>query len=151
MSLTLGNWVVVALVAILLIGSTVLVTLLAGTESSREHERRNSILAGVGGFILTVAVTVGMIGGMDWWNTHTASGIRGYKDFQSNMDNGMYREIVITAEDGREIFRHEGTFDVERHADGDDRYIRFESEDGKRYTISYGVQDTVLIIEKDAK
>ena len=39
--------------------------------------------------------------------------------------------------------------DLERHEDGDDRYLRFETQDGKRYTISYGIQDTVIIIEKD--
>ena len=86
---------------------------------------------------------------MNWYNTSTASGMRHYKDFQSELNNGIYRELVITAEDGREIFRYEGKFDIERHEDGDDRYLRFETQDGKRYTISYGIQDTMIVIEKD--
>lgn len=99
--------------------------------------------------VITIVLVVGMIFFFNWYNTSTASGMRSYKDFQSELSNGIYRELVITAEDGREIFRYEGKFDIERHENGDDRYLRFESQEGKRYTISYGIQDTVIIIEKD--
>jgi hypothetical protein len=58
----------------------------------------------------------------------------------------MEREINITAEDGRQIFYYEGKFDVELNHE--DNYIKFESEDGKRYIIYYGIQDTITIIEK---
>lgn len=151
MSLTIGNWIVVGIIALLLLICTVWAGIsLADPDGIEPHYRRGIIAATIC-LAVSVGLTFGAIKGMDWWNTNTASGIRGYKDFQSEMDNGIYREIVITAEDGREIFRYEGHFDVERHADGDDRYLRFESEDGKRYTISYGIQDSVFIIEKDKK
>lgn len=81
-----------------------------------------------------------------WYNTNTASGIRYYKDYQSELSNGLNREIIITAEDGREIFYYEGRIDIE--SDHEDNYIKFEGEDGKRYLIYYGVQDTVIIKEK---
>ena len=68
------------------------------------------------------------------------------KDFQSELSNGIEREITITAEDGREIFYYEGKVDIE--SDHDDNYIKFESEEGKRYIIYYGIQDTITIIEK---
>lgn len=68
------------------------------------------------------------------------------KDFRSNLSNGIEREITITTEDGREVFRYQGKIDVE--SDHTDNYIKFESEDGKRYIIYYGIQDTVKIIEK---
>ena len=84
--------------------------------------------------------------GFHWYNTSTASGIRSLKDFKSNLSNGIEREITITAEDGRQIFHYEGKVDVEsNHVDN---YIKFESEEGKRYLIYYGVQDTISIIEK---
>lgn len=84
--------------------------------------------------------------GFHWYNTSTASGIRSLKDFKSNLSNGIEREITITAEDGRQIFHYEGKVDVEsNHVDN---YIKFESEQGKRYLIYYGVQDTISIIEK---
>lgn len=83
--------------------------------------------------------------GMNWYNTNTASGQRNYKDFQSDINNGIYREITITAEDGREIFYYKGKVDIE--SNHEDNYIKFESEEGKRYIIYYGIQDTIKIIE----
>ena len=71
--------------------------------------------------------------------------IRAYKDYQSNIDNGIEREITITAEDGREIFHYKGKIDVE--SDHTDNYIKFESEEGKRYLIYYGITDTIVIKE----
>lgn len=81
-----------------------------------------------------------------WYHTNTASGVRQMKDYQSELDNGIEREIVITAEDGREIFRYDGKVDIE--SNHEDNYIKFESEEGKRYIIYYGIQDTITIIEK---
>ena len=138
MSLTLGNWI--ALGAIFICGC--LVSLFIYYDNS-------SIKAVIINTIITLVIILGLIFFMNWYNTSTASGLRKYKDFKSELSNGIYRELVITAEDGREIFRYEGKFDIERHEDGDDRYLRFESQEGKRYTISYGIQDTVIIIEKD--
>ncbi len=81
-----------------------------------------------------------------WQHTNTASGIRAMKDYRSELSNGIDREITITAEDGREIFHYEGKVDIE--SNHTDNYIKFESEDGKRYIIYYGIQDTITIIEK---
>lgn len=88
---------------------------------------------------------VGAIFGINWYNSSTASGIRAYKDYQSNISNGIEREITITAEDGREIFHYKGKVDVE--SDHTDNYIKFESEEGKRYLIYYGITDTIVIKE----
>lgn len=95
---------------------------------------------------VTLLVVFGFFGAFRWYNSSTASGIRNYKDFQSELNNGIEREITITAEDGREIFHYEGKIDIE--ANHEDNYIKFESEDGRRYIIYYGIQDTILIIEK---
>ena len=40
----------------------------------------------------------------------------------------------------------EGKVDIE--SNHTDNYIKFESEEGKRYIIYYGIQDTITIIEK---
>lgn len=106
----------------------------------------NSAPATVISGIICVALMVGMVAGVRWYNTSTASGKRAYKDYQSEMNNGIEREITITAEDGREIFHYEGKVDVE--SDHDDNYIKFESEEGKRYLIYYGITDTIVIKEK---
>ena len=80
-----------------------------------------------------------------WFNHNTASGTRTMKDWQSERQNGIEREIIITAEDGRQIFYYKGKVDAE--LDHQDNYIKFESEDGRRFIIVYGVQDTVEMIE----
>ena len=138
MSLTIGNWFFIGF--ILLCGIAISVTIYYYNESTK---------GAIINMIVTLIIIIAIIFGLNWYNTSTASGLRKYKDFKSELANGIYRELVITAEDGREIFRYEGKFDIERHEDGDDRYLRFESQEGKRYTISYGIQDTVIIIEKD--
>ena len=97
---------------------------------------------------LVVALIITLINAISigWYNTSTASGIRAVKDWKSEVNNGINREILITAEDGREIFHYEGKVDIE--SNHEDNYIKFESEDGKRYIIYYGIQDTIQIIEK---
>ena len=105
-----------------------------------------SWIAGIVSIVVSIGLTVALGFGLNWYNTSTASGIRNFKDYQSNLSNGIEREITITAEDGREIFHYEGKVDVE--SNHTDNYIKFESEEGKRYIIYYGIQDTITIIEK---
>ena len=95
--------------------------------------------------LVTVMLTV-LIGCFGfWWCHNTAAGARAMKDQQSNLSNGLNREITVVAEDGREIFYYKGKCDIE--TDHDDNYILFEGEDGLRRMIYYGITDTVLIME----
>jgi hypothetical protein len=99
------------------------------------------------GTVVTILITVIIAGcicwGGHWYCSSTAEGIRAMKDQQSNFDNGLNREITITAEDGREIFYYKGKCDIE-HNDG---YILFETENDKRMMIYYGITDTIIISE----
>lgn len=137
MALTLTNWLIIG---ILFLGISGLV--LIGTCLNETNKLRNSLI-GIG-IVLVIHLIIAL--GISWYNTHTASGIRDYKDFQSELSNGLDREITITAEDGREIFHYEGKVDIE--SNHEDNYIKFEGEDGRRYMIYYGIQDTIQIIEK---
>lgn len=132
---TIGQWVLLLCVFIVLV--IVAIGIGCGTENW---------IAGITSGVVAIVLTVLLGFGLNWYNTSTASGIRGMKDFKSNLSNGIDREITITAEDGREIFHYEGKVDVETNHT--DNYIKFESEDGKRYIIYYGIQDTIKIIEK---
>lgn len=132
---TIGNILTFIVVAIILVCIVVGVFITA-----------DSVPAGVASIVICAILMVGMVAGIGWYNTSTASGKRAYKDYQSEMSNGIEREITITAEDGREIFHYEGKVDVE--SDHDDNYIKFESEEGKRYLIYYGITDTIIIKEK---
>lgn len=137
MSLTLGNW--------LFVGFCVLLTLLI-TGGILLVSDGDSWVGALITFIVVLVISVGILIGLNWYNTSTASGVRSYKDWQSELNNGIYREITITAEDGRVIFHYEGKVDIE--SNHEDNYIKFESEDGKRFIIYYGITDTILIIEK---
>lgn len=137
MTLTFGN-----IVAIILISIAIEITCLFVAAA---YESKKPILISIP--IIAICVIV-MIFGLSWWNTHTASGVRSVKEYQSEFNNGLEREITITAEDGREIFHYEGKVDIETKHDGNANYILFESEEGQRYLIYYGITDTVLIIEK---
>lgn len=132
---TLGNWIVFGI--LMVIG--VLITLVIGSEC---YSATGGIISGLVS-IIAIGVIMAVTG---WYNTNTASGKRAVKDFKSNVNNGIEREIIITAEDGREIFRYDGKIDIE--SNHQDNYIKFDDERGKRYIIYYGIQDTITIIEK---
>lgn len=131
---TIGNYVFLGFLAIVLIAISISIGVCT-----------DSVAFGISSGIISIAIFIGAIFGINWYNTSTASGIRAYKDYQSNIDNGIEREITITAEDGREIFHYKGKVDVE--SDHTDNYIKFESEEGKRYLIYYGITDTIIIKE----
>ena len=134
--LTIGQWIFVGILII----AGIISIIVAGYNN------------GTGAALIALAITVVLVltafFSLKWYNKNTASGQRNWKDYQSELHNGIEREITITAEDGREIFHYEGKVDIETNHEGNANYILFESEDGKRYIIYYGIQDTVLIIEK---
>ena len=134
--LTLGNWL--CIIGCIILG--IIITVGIGVECD------SGITPYLISAMISVIIIILIVVGIKWYNTHTASGVRAVKDFQSELSNGIEREITITAEDGREIFYYEGKVDIE--SDHDDNYIKFESEEGKRYIIYYGIQDTITIIEK---
>lgn len=133
MALTIGNW--------LIVGVIVIVGIFIALCISDEHKA-----GAIATIIITILLVIGIIIGFDWYHTNLASGVRNYKDYKSEMENGIEREILITAEDGRKIFYYEGKVDIE--SNHEDNYIKFEGEDGRRYMIYYGIQDTIQIIEK---
>lgn len=98
---------------------------------------------GVIALLLCLLCFAGVFFGFKWYYSSTASGMRALKDQESNFNQGLNREITITAEDGREIYHYKGKCDIETQ----DRYILFEGEDGLRRTIYWGVTDTIVIEE----
>ena len=92
--------------------------------------------------LITVFVVLLIIGGF-WYCNNTAGGARAMKDQQSNLSNGLMREITITAEDGREIFHYVGKCDIETNGN----YILFEDENSLRQMIYWGITDTIIISE----
>ena len=132
---TIGQWIGLVVVFIILVLISIWI-----------WYYNDSWIEGIVSIVVSIGLTVALGFRLNWYNTSTASGIRNFKDNQSNLSNGIEREITITAEDGREIFHYEGKVDVE--SNHTDNYIKFESEEGKRYIVYYGIQDTITIIEK---
>lgn len=99
--------------------------------------------SGVIALLVSLLIFVGAIFGFKWYYGSTASGMRALKDQESNFNQGLNRQITITAEDGREIYHYQGKCDIETQ----DRYILFEGEDGLRRTIYWGITDTIIIEE----
>lgn len=98
---------------------------------------------GVIALLVVLLVWAGAFVAFKWYYGSTASGMRAMKDQQSNLNQGLNRQITITAEDGREIYHYKGKCDIETQ----DRYILFEGEDGLRRTIYWGITDTIIIEE----
>lgn len=98
---------------------------------------------GVITLLVVLLVWAGAFIAFKWYYGSTASGMRAMKDQQSNLNQGLNRQITITAEDGREIYHYKGKCDIETQ----DRYILFEGEDGLRRTIYWGITDTIIIEE----
>ena len=105
----------------------------------------DSYAGGIIAILVTVILIGSLVGLFLWYNSSTASGIRAVKDQQSELGNGIDRTIIVTAEDGREIYRYEGRCDIETN---NGNYILFENANKKRVIIYRGVQDTILIVEK---
>ena len=136
MALTIGNWWLIGV--LFFVGIVIAIIAICCDEK----------VSGCVILIITIVICLAIMFGLSWWHSSTANGQRAMKDFQSNIGGGLNREIVITAEDGREIFRYSGRVDIETKHDGNANYILFESEDGLRYIIYYGITDTMTIIEK---
>ena len=96
------------------------------------------------GILITVIVVGATLGIGHWYYNNTADGARALKDERSNLNNGLMREIIVTAEDGRQIFYYKGKCDIE--TDKSD-YILFEDEEGYRHIIYKGALDTIIVNE----
>lgn len=131
--MTIGWWVFFGLAAVFGL-AFVVVSLIS-------HERTYLIIS----LLATIVACIAIVAFGHWYCGNTASGIRSMKDQQSSLNNGILREIVVTAEDGREIYYYKGRVDIETNPEN--KYILFETEEGMRHMIYYGITDTVLILE----
>lgn len=134
--MTIGFWVTAIFVAIVGAGLGLLIGIY-------DYEWGKGTAISVAGIIIA-----GLILGFGWWYcNNTAGGARAMKDQQSNLSNGLMREITITAEDGREIFHYVGKCDIETNGN----YILFEDENGLRQMIYWGITDTIIVSELPEK
>jgi len=131
MAITLAQW--------FCLGFLFVMAIVAAVSIAYEND---SIIAGVCAFITGILIIVIIAFSLHFYNTKTATGARNYKDYQSNIHNGIERTLKIVADDGYVIYEREGKFDIEIHDD----YIVFD-ENGER-TIIYRSYTSSLVIEE---
>ena len=131
---TIGDWILFGI--LLVIG--IIVTIVIYSDS---YEISYTIISA----IVTIVVVALVMVGVGWYNTHTASGARALKDYQSNLSNGIERTLKVIADDGYIIYEREGKFDVEVHDD----YIVFDENHIR--TILYRSLTSTLTIEEKSE
>ena len=136
--MTIGWWVLACGIG----AAGIVTTIIVGKHAMDYGD--NVFLRCLVAILITAVLFGGVIGIGYWYCNCTADGARAMKDQQSNLDNGLHREIIVTAEDGREIFYYKGKCDIETDHSA---YILFEDEDGYRHIIYKGVQDTIIVNE----
>ena len=131
MAITLTQWICLGLLFVVAIVAAIFIAYY-----------NENVKSGVYTFIIGILIIVIIAFGCHFYNTKTATGARNYKDYQSNIHNGIERTLKIVADDGYVIYERAGKFDIEIHDD----YIVFD-ENGER-TIIYRSYTASLIIEE---
>lgn len=94
--------------------------------------------------VIVVVAISGLIGGYwTWYLKHTASGIRIRKDFVSQVDNGIPREIKVYNPDGKVIMDEKGKFDI-KHTN---RSLQYVDQNNHKHNIYFGDNTTVTVDE----
>lgn len=95
--------------------------------------------------LVELALLIALIGGCGIYRTHTESGKRGLKSWQSETSGGINRTVTVYDIKGEEIAKYTGRFDVEESSQEGVVKIKFDCN-GKRHII-YAQTGTVLIDE----
>lgn len=117
--MTIGGWVVFAIIAICLILGAISGAVLC-----------ENIAARIMVPILCALATIGLLVGMLWYFGNTASGQRAMVDQKSDLGNGLNRIVRVYTANGDIIAEFEGKIDIEGNDGG---YVLFDYQ-GKRYT-----------------
>ena len=85
--MTIGAWVLVVILGIIGIGIAIFYFL------------ADSKTGGLIAILITIIVVGGLIIGLSWFYNNTGSGLRAMKDQQSNLNNGINRDIKVIESD----------------------------------------------------
>lgn len=141
MSFTLGNIIGLGLGAIAIITCGFLLLWAFDDSYEKEKSRKRKIVM----LVIEVVLIGGLIIGCGLYNTHTESGKRALKSWDSEKSGGLNRTVTVYDVQGNEIAKYQGKFDVEESQNEGVVKIKFDV-DGKRHII-YAQTGTVLIDE----
>jgi len=131
MNLTIGAWIVFLAVGTFIVCGCSLAGFQLGNGKTEN-------IGMVIGFVFAVC----LLFAMNWWYGNTASGRRAVKSQESNLNNGIEREVKIYSMNGDLVETFTGKIDIDYK---DDR-IMFDDERGLRHVI-YFPSGTVVVNE----
>lgn len=112
-----------------------------GIMAVGEVGRTGKIIAAV----IEIVLLTGLIVGCAIYNTHTESGKRHVKSWESETSGGINRTVTVYDIQGEEVAKYTGRFDIEESSQEGVVKIKFDNN-GKRHII-YAQTGTVLIDE----
>ena len=130
--MTVGAWIVFAIMAIVFIGVGSFIGGGAGED----------VPGTIIGALVGVIISGILLGGLLWYYNSTAAGARALKSQESNFNMGINRRVTVYDMEGDVIQEYEGKFDVEY----DNDRILFDDENGLRHIIYYPT-GTIIIDE----
>lgn len=132
---TLWNWIALIVMLVLFGGVG------AGFTYGSTYKAKPTIIAALVGILVAILIFVGM----GIYNTHTESGKRAVKTWESEKSGGLNRIVHVYDMEGDEIATYKGKFDVEENADAGIVKVKFDLN-GERHII-YGSTGTIVIDE----
>ena len=130
----IGIWVFSIILIVAAIAGSIVIGISKSLFEYQEDSTRALKKTGI--IVVIILVVALMVGGMMFWLYGTQQGKRAQKDTESNLGDGLKREIVLYTRDGDIIKKYTVIGDVEYKYDP--YRIVFEDEKGLRHTISPG-------------
>ena len=130
----IGIWVFSIILIVAAIAGSIAIGISKSLFEYQEDSTR--VLKKTGIIVVIILVVALAVGGMMFWLYGTQQGKRAQKDTESNLGDGLKREIVLYTRDGDIIKKYTVIGDVEYKYDP--YRIVFEDENGLRHTISPG-------------
>lgn len=131
---TLSDYIVFGVVAAVMVG-------IIGMTAVCEVGRIIKIVA----IVVEISLFVSLVVGCAAYNTHTESGKRHVKTWESETSGGINRTVTVYDIQGEEVAKYSGRFDIEESSQEGVVKIKFDNN-GKRHII-YAQTGTVLIDE----
>lgn len=135
--MTIGAWILVALLLIVL--GTIAALLF---YAAHDEESAGYAVAGAATLLLAII----LCGIFIWYRGNSASGQRALKDQQSDLQGGISRTVTVLDISGKQIAKYSGKFDIETGNSDNASYVLFDDENGKRHIIYY-TTGTIIIDE----
>ena len=128
------------ILGIFLIGSVSLFLFhILDDNSTSYDDKKPRNISLVVALILTITFIICNI----WYVNNTESGARMIKDFQSNTNGGIRRNVKVYSMTGEKTFEDEGVFDIEQS----DYRLKYINEKGKVIIIYLGNSSSAIVEE----